>query len=60
MERFMKPGDLLKNLLQQKKAAAGELESKDSQNAGKSTQKGHTNARGGKVARVGRGAARGS
>jgi hypothetical protein len=56
----MKPGDLLKNLLQQKKAALGELEAKDSQNAGKSTQKGHTNAHGGKVARVGRGAARGS
>jgi hypothetical protein len=57
----MKPGDLLKNLLQQKKAATEEeLALKDNQNAGKSTQKGHTNAHGGKVARVGRGAARGS
>ena len=56
----MKPGDLLKNLLQQKKTAAEEVASKDNQNTGNSTQKGHLNAHGNKVARVGRGAARGS
>ena len=56
----MKPGDLLKNLLQQKKAALEEAAPKDGKDSGNPTQKGHTNAHGGKVARVGRGAARGS
>ena len=56
----MKPGDLLKNLLQQKKTASTELESKEKQSTGKSSRKGQANSGGGKVPRVGRGAARGS
>ncbi len=56
----MKPGDLLKSLMEKKKAASGEMDSKEGKAANQSKQKGNLNASGNKVARVGRGAARGS
>lgn len=56
----MKAGELLKSLMEQKKIASGEMDSKEGKAAKQATQKGYLNAPGNKVARVGRGAARGS
>ena len=56
----MKPGELLKSLMEQKKIASGDADSKEGKAAKQSTQKGYLNVPGNKVARVGRGAARGS